>query len=107
MQSYTPQHKTDFSVTVYPGDAGWGDEDPARIYFPSKEVKEQYVEEEKKFCATATAEFNGAISKSDREEKRREMLKRRAFFANKQGYAPSMRSRKMWFFRPPMDNKLG
>lgn len=98
-----PQVKTEFSVTVFPNGAGWGEENPARIYFPDQETKDAYVESEGKFCAAAYAEFNGADSKAKREELRVALLKKRAFFAQKNDYAPTMKDRKMWFYQPPRD----
>ncbi len=97
--------KTMFSVSLYPGGRGYTTEHhepPARIYFNSKEEKVKYVEGERKFCTIAYAEFNGAFTNSQREEKRIEWLKRRSIYATKEGYAPSMNDQSVWIYRPPM-----
>lgn len=98
-----PQVKTDYNVAVFPNGAGWGEENPARIYFPDQETKDAFVQNEGKFCSEAYAAFNGARDKAEREELRKELLKKRAFFAQKVGYAPLMKDQKMWMFQPPRD----
>ena len=98
-----PQVKTDYSVTVYPGGEGWDESDPARIYFPDQETKEAFVKNEGKFCAKEYVTYNGADTGIDRESKRKELLKKRTFFAQRNGYAPAMKDRNMWFFQPPRD----
>lgn len=103
-----PQVKTPFSLPVYPHGKGWGEKgEPAKLYFPDKETKDKYVSQEYKFCAAEYIAFNGATSKTEREEARIELLKKRSLFAQKWGFGPSMKDNKMWFYKTQPDTIIG
>ncbi len=93
------QQKTDYSIPVYPNGMTPSNPNCPRIYFPNAATKDQYVAKERAFCARAYTDFLDADNKHDREEKKKLFYKRRTFFAQQSGYAPSMKDHKMWFYK--------
>ena len=95
--------KTDFNLVVYPGGKGFNDESalPHKMYFPDQETKDAYVKSEWKFCEVERAAYLSAMERKDRKEKHVALLARRAFYAQKCGYYPSMKDTKQWYYKAP------
>lgn len=87
------------SVDIYPAGID-GDllnlPKPSRLVFPSKELKEQYIKRENKYCQNEMSAHGAAMTLEARYETRKALFAKRVEFAKKMGFGPSLKAKHVW-----------
>lgn len=72
----------------------------AYLIFDSQDIQKRYIKAESKFCKKAYIDYICAFTKAARADTLKALSTQRRLFAATQQYAPSMKNRSWWIYKP-------